>query len=117
MISPPGVLIPADWCAEVAQHLGGSLRIDHRPSPKLLEICDQLAAVGAAVSAASARGSPGLISLPAPPHTSGMTVAAYANTVDLTTRRVRQMCAAGDIDARKIRGQWVIETEREEDNI
>ena len=118
MISPPGVLIPAEWAAEVGQHLGRSLRIDGTTSPKLLELCDELVAAGeAATTAASTNGSRNLMSLPAPPQTAGMTVTAYARTVGLSERRIRQMCQTGQLPAHKTGRQWSIETEREEDTI
>ena len=114
MISPLGVLIPAEWCAEIGQHAGRSLRIDLHASPKLLELVDQLAAVGAAVSDASGNGSRRLNPLPELPHTPGMTVTAYAKAVGLSDRRVRQMCAAGDVTAHKVHGQWAIYEKEEE---
>ena len=108
MISPPGVLIPAEWAAEVGQYLGRSLRIDFQSSPKLLEIYDELVAVGEAVSDASASGSRRLPDLPDLPHNPGVTVSTFAKVAGLTPRRVRQMCAAGDVDAYKVRGSWII---------
>lgn len=108
MISPPGVLIPAEWCAEVGQHLGRSLKLDHISSPKLLEFVDELTAVGVAVSDASDNGSRGLSSLPDLPHTPGMTVKTYADHRGLSERRVRQMCQTGDLDCHKQGHQWLI---------
>ena len=114
MISPPGVLIPAEWAAEVAQHLRRSLRIDLQASPKLLEIVDELSAVGEAVSDVSGSGSRRLVDLPDLSHTSGVTVSTFAKVAGLSPRRVRQMCQTGEIDAYKVHGQWTIETEGED---
>jgi hypothetical protein len=111
MMSPLGVLIPSEWCAEIAGLLGQAIQVERRASPTLMGLVDEMVYVSEAVSATSADGFRDLPRLPEQTQNGGMTVKNYAKHIGRSERRVRQLIAEGHLPANQPGGprtQWAI---------